>query len=81
MESDMANAPLTDPKVKAVEEIMNHLIMRVKNSKQVIIPHASLIGIFISERYNSFENQITKRYVSDLIFNFIFESFDRVPSD
>jgi hypothetical protein len=32
LESDLVNANLENPKVKAIEQILEHLMMRVKNS-------------------------------------------------
>lgn len=39
LEEDLVNSTLENEKVKVLEEILNHLMMRVKNSTQVIPPH------------------------------------------
>ena len=44
-----------NPKIKALEEIVNHLVMKVMNSKgEVKIPFAKLIDIFDSDVYFHF---------------------------
>ena len=45
------------PKIKHIEEIITHLLMKVTNSKgEVKVPFAKLIQIFSSDAYLSFTN-------------------------
>lgn len=80
MEPDMANAGLDHAKVKALEQILGHLMMRVKNSKAVVPPWALLIDIFNQPLFlTEFTNVHIKRHVTQRILDFLFESFDRIP--
>lgn len=54
-------------------------MMKTKNSKAVIPPSVSLLDIFNSEAYHEFQNQHVKRHAAERIYQFIFESFDRIP--
>lgn len=58
-EPDMENEAMSldQPKIKAIEEIVNHLMMKVTNSKgEVKIPFCKLIEIFSSDVYLNFAN-------------------------
>jgi Proteasome stabiliser len=81
MEEDLANvASMDHPKMKALEQIISHLMMRVKNSPDVNPPWVALLQIFNDSQYNLPEaNPWIKHHVSSRIFEFIFESFDRIP--
>ena len=56
LEKDLENANLQNPKILALEQILNHLAMRVKNSQNVLPPWVPLLDIFNSEQYTSYEN-------------------------
>ncbi|CDW80673.1 proteasome-associated protein ecm29 homolog [Stylonychia lemnae] len=78
-EHDLTNADLQNPKIQALEQILNHLVMRVKNSQQVNPPWNLLIDIFNQDAYQNFENVNVKRHAQTRIFEFIFESYSRIP--
>ena len=57
-------------------------MMRTKNSKAVNPPWAQLLDIFNQPPYlKDFENQNVKRHAANRIYEFIFESFDRIPEE
>ena len=77
-EPDMENVAMSldQPKIKAIEEIVNHLMMKVTNSKgEVKIPFLKLIEIFSSDVYSNFANQNVKAHGKNRIFDFIFASY------
>eukprot|EP00347_Sterkiella_histriomuscorum_P023653 403333856 len=80
-DSDLSNAQLDNPKIVALEQILAHLMMRTKNSQQVNPPWVALIDIFNQEQFHNFQNPTVKRHAIDRIFEFIFESYNRIPSD
>jgi len=53
--------------------------MRVKNSQQVNPPWTALIDIFNQESYLNFENNQVLNHARHRIFEFIFESYSRIP--
>ncbi len=78
----MTNAALDHPKIKAIEQILHHLMMRTKNSKQVNPPWPLLVDIFNQEPYLAiFQNSNVKMHAANRIYEFIFESFDRITPD
>jgi len=79
LEPDLANADLENPKIIAIEQILHHLMMRTKNSKNVCPPWIALIDIFNQSVYQEFTNQVIKRHAAERIYEFIFESYDRIP--
>jgi hypothetical protein len=57
-------------------------MMRTKNSKQVNPPWALLVDIFNQEPYLAIvQNQNVKRHAANRIYEFIFESFDRITPE
>lgn len=79
LEPDLTNSDLENPKIKAIEQIIGHIMMRTKNSKVVCPPWSSLIDIFNQEAYEECHNQNVKRYAAGRIYEFLFESFERIP--
>ena len=78
LEPDMENIAMSldQPKIKALEEIVNHLMMKVTNSKgEVKIPFLKLIEFFNSDIYLNFANQNVKAHAKNRIFDFIFASY------
>jgi hypothetical protein len=75
LESDLVNTDLHHPKILALKTITDHLIMRVKNSKEVIPPYIDLLLVFNNDMFIEFENETIKKYLFDLILTFIFEAF------
>jgi hypothetical protein len=81
-ENDLINAVMSqdNPKIKALEEIVNHLLMKVMNSKgEVKIPFAKLIDIFDSDVYFHFQNPQIKAHGKNRIFDFLFASYKYLP--
>lgn len=71
---------LEHPKIKALEQIISHLMMRVQNDKTVNPPWVALIEIICSHNYTTaFKNATVKRHVWTRVMEFIYESFDRAP--
>ena len=63
-------------KFKPLEEIMAHLLMRVRNSKGAVrVPMGKLLNIFGSAQYTAFHNQNMKSHANDRIFEFIFAQY------
>lgn len=56
LENDLVNADLQNPKILALEQILQHLMMRVKNSKLVNPPWTLILDVFNQENYLKFEN-------------------------
>lgn len=78
----MENADLENIKIKAIEQILSHLMMRTKNSKSVNPPWTLLLDIFNSPAYTKeFKNETVKRHAANRIYEFVFESFQRIPDD
>ena len=73
LEADMVNVNIgTSPKVKQLDEIMQHLTTRVTFSKGAIKPPVSqLLNIINCETFNTFENQLVRTKVFTVIFGFI----------
>lgn len=62
--------------MKALEEIINHLIVKTNNSKgDVKIPISKLLDIFHSETYLEFKNMAVKQHGKNRIFDFIFSQY------
>jgi uncharacterized protein (DUF608 family) len=68
------------PKIKHIEEIITHLLMKVTNSKgEVKVPFAKLIQIFSSDAYLSFTNQSVKNHGRSRVLDFIFAYYAYLP--
>ena len=75
LEPDLENEAMSleNPKIKALEEIVNHLMQKVANSKgEVKVPFAKLLAIFSSDAYLRFTNGNIKAHAKNKIFDFIF---------
>lgn len=60
-------------KFKPLEEIMDHLLMRVSNSKGAVkVPMGKLLDLFSSAQYAAFRNHNMKSHANGRIFEFIF---------
>jgi hypothetical protein len=70
------------PKIKAIEECISHLLMKVTNSKgEVKVPFAKLIAIFSSDIYLGFQNAAVKNHGRSRILDFIFAYFAYLPKN
>jgi hypothetical protein len=79
-EPDFNNLPahgaLENAKLKALEEVVSHLMMKVSNSKgEVTVPLTKLIRIFHGDAYVGFENSNIKAHARNKIFDFIFAQY------
>ena len=71
-----------NPKLKALEEIMEHLKTRVSNSKgEVKVPLPRLIDVFSSAAFNQFQNRQLRQRASARIFEFIMKAYAHLPLD
>ena len=68
------------PKIKHIEEIISHLLMKVTNSKgEVKVPFAKLIQIFSSDAYLGFTNPTVKNHGRSRVLDFIFAYYAYLP--
>jgi hypothetical protein len=73
---------IESPKIKAIEECISHLLMKVTNSKgEVKVPFAKLIAIFSSDLYLGFQNAAVKNHGRSRILDFIFAYFAYLPKN
>jgi len=79
LEPDLTNADFENYKIKAIEQILSHIMMRTKNSKAVCPPWAALLDIFNQDAYHECHNVNVKKHTANRIYEFLFESFDRIP--
>jgi len=74
LEQDMINVlPSQDhPKLKALKELLDHLMNRVGNSNaKVMPPVVEILQILASAQFQDFDNQAIQRLIVDHIFSFV----------
>jgi hypothetical protein len=84
LEWDLVNEPmnLEQPKIKGIENIINHLMLKTANSRgDVKVPFQKLIAIFSSDAYLSFTNVAIKAHAKNRIFDFIFAQYAYLEAD
>ena len=85
-EADLENLAVEslkdNKKFKALEEVVNHLMMKTTNSKgEVKIPFSKLIDILHGDQFLSFSNPHVKAHGKNRIFDFVFAQYGYLEKD
>lgn len=70
------------PKIKTLDELTGHLLMKVTNAKgDVKIPFSRLIDIFHSDEYSLCPNVQVKQHLMNRLFDFVFAAYGHLPAE
>ena len=83
-EADFSNmspeAFSNSPKLKALEEVVNHLLLKTNNAKgEIRVPFQSLVNIFHGSQYLDCHYMPAKQMGKNRIFDFIFSQYGFLP--